>query len=83
MPTSLKGACEGAHGLIGVFAVEQVHLLKGTAVRLDAAEAAHLDDDGSYALQLVLAGLEFTARLEHVAIDERKLNLSFFHCSWY
>ena len=65
----VEGLGEGADGLVGILAIQQVHLLEGTAIGLDAGKASHLDDDGSDALQLVLARLELAAALEHVAID--------------
>ena len=73
----VEGLRKGADSLVGVLAIKEVHLLKGSAVGLDAGEATHLDDDGGYALQLILARLELTSRLEHVAIDEAELYLSF------
>jgi hypothetical protein len=54
-------------------------LLKGTTVGLYAGKAAHLDDDGGNALQLVLAGLELAATLKHISIDETELDLTFGH----
>ena len=37
---------EGAHRLIGVLAIQQVHLLARTAVRLHAVKATHVDNHG-------------------------------------
>ena len=65
-----------ADGLVRILTVEKVYLLKGAAVRLNTREAAHLDDDRRNTFQLVLAGLEFSRRLEHVAIDQTELDFS-------
>ena len=75
----VEGLGEGADGFVGVLAVEQVDLLEGAAVGLDAGEASHLDDYGSNALQLVLTGLEFAAALKHVTIDKAELDFAFRH----
>ena len=75
----VEGLGECANSLVGVLAVEQVYLFEGTAVGFNAGEASHLDDDGGNAFKLVLAGLEFAAALEHVAVDKAELNLTFGH----
>ena len=56
----IEGLTEGSYGQVGVLACHQVHLLKGTTIGFHAAEAAHIDDCGRNALQLVLAWLELT-----------------------
>ena len=70
---------EGTDGQVRVLASHEVHLLEGTAVGLDAAEAAHVDNHRRYALQLVLARLELAARLPHVSVDEAELDSFLFH----
>ena len=75
----VKRLREGAHGLIGVLTGQKVHLFEGTAVGLNTGKATHFDNDRCNAFQLVLAGLELAGTLEHVAIDKRELNFSFFH----
>ena len=75
----VEGACEGTHGLVRVLTVQQVDLFEGAAVGFDTCKAAHLDDDGCDAFQLVLSRLEFSARLEHVSVNETELNLSLLH----
>ena len=69
---------EGTHGLVGVFAIEQVHLLKGTAIGLHAGKAPHLDDERGDAHQLVHPWLVLAGRLPHVTIDEAEFDF-FFH----
>ena len=56
----VQGGGKGADGLVGVLAIEQVHLFEGASVGLYAGEAAHLDDDGGDACQLVGTGLVLT-----------------------
>ena len=77
----VEGLGKGAHGLIGVLAVEEVDLLEGTAVGLDAGEAAHLDEDRSDTLELILTWLILTRGLPHVAVDQAELDFSLFHKS--
>lgn len=79
----VEGLGKGAHGLVRVFAVEQVHLFEGAAVGFYAGKASHLDDDGCDALQLVFAGLELAAALEHVTIDKTELYFTFCHTGGY
>ena len=68
---------EGTHSIVGVFACQEVYLLKGTTVGLYTREATHFNDDGSDALQLVLARLELSRRLPHVTINETELYFLF------
>jgi hypothetical protein len=75
----VEGFGESTNGLVGIFAVEQVDLLKGTAVGFHAAETSHLDNYGRDAFQLILAGLKFTRTLEHIAIYQTKLYFTLFH----
>ena len=39
----IERLAEGTHGIIGILASQQVHLLKGTAVGLYTGKASHLD----------------------------------------
>ena len=67
-----------SHGCIRVLTGKQVDLLKCTAVGLHTGKAAHVNYDWSDALQLVLAWLELSGRLPHVAVNETELD-SFLH----
>ena len=75
----VEGLGKGAHGLVGVFAVEQIDLLEGTTIGFYSAEAAHFDNHGSDTFELVFAGLKFARTLEHVAIDKAKLYFTLLH----
>ena len=68
---------ESANGMVGVFSGQEVHLLKGTTVGLYTGETSHVDDGGSDAFELVLARLEFSRRLPHVAVNKTKLDFLF------
>ena len=74
---------EGTDSLVGILTIEKVDLFKGTAIGFYTAEASHLYDNRSYSLKLVLTGLKLATRLEHISIDERELNLSFFLCTHF
>ena len=65
---------ECAYSRVGIFACQQVNLLEGTAIRLHSGKTAHINDYWGNALQLVLAGLEFSTRLPHVSINETELD---------
>ena len=52
---------ESADCQIGVLACHEVHLLESTAIGLYTGKATHVDDDGSNALQLILARLKLSA----------------------
>ena len=56
----VEGLTEGPDCQVGVLTCHEVHLLEGTAIGFHAGEAAHVDDCGRNALQLVLARLELT-----------------------
>ena len=75
----VEGLGKGAHGLVGVLAIEQIDLLEGTTIGFYSAEAAHFDNHGRDTFELVFAGLEFARTLEHVAIDKAKLYFTFLH----
>ena len=75
----VEGLGKGAHGLVGVLAIEQIDLLEGTTIGFYSAEAAHFDNHGSDTFELVFAGLEFARTLEHVAIDKAKLYFTLLH----
>ena len=69
---------EGANRLIGVLAIEEVHLLTGTTVGLHTVETAHIDDNGCNLCQLVFAWNVLAAGLPHIAVNQRELNF-FLH----
>ena len=79
----VEGFRKSAYGLVGILAGQQVDLFKGATIGLHTGEAAHFNDDRSDAFQLILTRLEFAGALEHVAIDKRELNFSFFHIGGY
>ena len=68
---------ECPHGIVGVLAGKQVHLLEGSTVGLYAGKTSHVYYYGSDALQLVLAWLELTRALPHVSVDETELYFLF------
>ena len=76
----VEGSGEGAYGPVGVLAIQQVHLLEGAAVGLDACEATHVDDERGDAYQLVYSRLVFAGRLPHVSVDKAEFDF-FFHVS--
>ena len=61
---------EGTDCIVGILACQQVDLLESAAIGLDAVEASHFDNYGSYACKLVFAGLKLAAALPHVSINE-------------
>ena len=56
----VEGLAEGTDGFVGVFASQKADLLEGATIGLHAGEATHLDDNGSYTLQLIFTRLEFS-----------------------
>ena len=66
-----------AHTLVGVLAIEQVHLLEASAVGLHTVEASHADDGGRHLQQLVHTGLVLACALPHIAEHEAELHFSF------
>ena len=52
---------EGANGIIRILACHEVHLFESAAVGLYTGKAPHINDDGSNALQLILARLKLSA----------------------
>ncbi len=79
LDTSLvERGCESTNGLVRILACKELHLLKGTAIGLNAREATHLDKHRSYLGKLVGTRLKLTAALPHVTIDKTELNL-FLH----
>ena len=69
--------CKRAYCIVGILAVEKIHLLKSTTIGFYTSKTPHLDDDRCNAFQLVLARLKFTVGLEHVTIDKAELNFTF------
>ena len=69
--------CPFAHALVGILAIEQVHLFKTTAVCLHTVKAAHTDDGRGYLQKLVYTRLVLACTLPHIAEDQTKLY--FFH----
>ena len=65
---------ECPHGIVGVLAGQQLHLLEGAAIGFHAGETTHIDNHRGDALQLILAWLELARALPHVPIDETELN---------
>ena len=61
---------ESPHRMVWVFAIEEVYLLRGTAVGLYASEATHLDDVRCNLFQLVFAWHVLTRSLPHVPINK-------------
>ncbi len=70
--------CKSAYCLIRIFSIQQIHLLEGTTVCLDARKATHVNDGRCYTYQLIFARLEFSGRLKHVAVYKAELD-SFLH----
>ena len=68
---------ECPHGIVGVLAGKQVHLLEGATICLYTGKASHVYYYRSDALQLVLAWLELTRTLPHVSVYETELYLLF------
>ncbi len=54
----IEWLAEGADCLIGVLTCQEVHLLEGSAVGFHTCKATHVNDDGGYAGELVLAWLK-------------------------
>ena len=65
----------GAHRLVGVLAIHQVHLLESAAIGLYAVKATHLDNHRRYLHQLVHTGLVLARRLPHVAVHQTEFYL--------
>ena len=72
-PRLAEGLGKGPDSLVGVFAGEQLYLLKGASICLHSGEAAHVDDRRGDPLQLVGERLILPRALEHVSVDETKL----------
>ena len=73
----VKGLGKGTDGLVGVFAIEQVHLFEGASIGFHPCKAAHLNDKRGNAYQLVYPWLILSGRLPHVAIDEAEFDFLF------
>ena len=73
----VEGLGPFANALVGVFAIEQVHLFKTAAVGFNAVKASHSDDGGSHFYQLVYTGLVLARTLPHVAEYETEFYFSF------
>ncbi len=56
----IEGLAEGTDSLVRVLTGQQADLLECAAIGLHTGEATHVDDNGSYALQLILTRLEFS-----------------------
>ena len=69
--------CPLAHALVGILAIEQVHLFKTTAVCLHTVKATHADNGRGYLQKLVYTRLVLACTLPHIAEDQTKLY--FFH----
>ena len=69
----------GAHGLVGVFAKEEVHLLKSAAVGFHTVKAAHVDDGGRHLYKLIHPGDIFPGTLPHVPVNQGELDFTFCH----
>ena len=66
----MERLCPSADRLVGVFSVEEVHLLKTTTVCFNAVETSHLDDSRSHFNELIYTRLILTSTLPHVAEDQ-------------
>ena len=64
------------HGDVGVLPVQQIHLLKSSAVGLDAVETAHPDDGWGYFHELVHARLILTRALPHIPEYQAQFDFS-------
>ena len=73
----MERLCPFAHRLVGVFSVEEVHLLETTTVCFNTVETSHLDDGWSHFYELVHTRLILTSTLPHVAEDQREF---YFFC---
>ena len=63
-----------AHSVVGVLAVQQVHLLEGATVGLHSVETAHPHDHGGDFGELVHSGLVLAGRLPHVAVHQTEFD---------
>ena len=59
-----------ADRLVGVFSVEEVHLLEATTVGFHTVEASHLDDGWSHFDELIYPRLVLASTLPHIAEDQ-------------
>ena len=69
--------CPLADALVGVLAIEQVHLFKTTAVCFHAVKATHADDCRGHLQKLVNTRLVLACTLPHIAEDQTEFH--FFH----
>ena len=54
----VERSAESPYGVVRVFARQQVYLFEGASVCFHTGKTSHVDDDRSYALQLVFTWLE-------------------------
>ena len=71
---------KSTYGLVGVFAIQQIHLLKSPSVSFHTGKTPHFDNQGGDTYQLVYTRLIFTGRLPHVTVNKTEFNF-FFHRS--
>ena len=76
----IKGFGKGAYCLVGVLAIEKVHLFESSAVGLDPGKTPHFDYQRCDAYQLVHSRLVFTGRLPHISVNKTEFDF-LFHCN--
>ena len=76
----IKGFGKGTYCLVGVLAIEKVHLLESSAVGLDPGKTPHFDYQRCDAYQLVHSRLVFTGRLPHISVNKTEFDF-LFHCN--
>ena len=74
-----KRCGKSTDGFIRIFAVQQIHLLKSTAIRFNSGKTAHLNNQRSVTNKLINPRLIFTGRLPHVPINKTEFNFLFHH----
>ena len=74
-----KRCGKSTDGFIRIFAVQQIHLLKSTAIRFNSGKTAHLNNQRSDTNKLINPRLIFTGRLPHVPINKTEFNFLFHH----
>ena len=74
-----KRCGKSTDGLIRIFAVQQIHLLKSTAVCFNSGKTTHLNNQRSNTDKLINPGLILTGRLPHVPVNKTEFNFLFHH----